>query len=429
MSQYTPLYTEAAKTAARPSSCCTTRLLYGLALGVSVVSWTTCVILLSSGKNVVDTYTFDSRLSLFISRNESDFCGNKTVLHESACPSDVLHRFTSEFERSPCTQISPLESTGTGVVEVKWGDNSFTRYPLPVDSKDSAKFWGIFLSHANSLVLLLFVFTISALFQLWRFLFLKTPDNDLLNGEMCPYDLCQYNPASENTWTQTLQFRPSHGSQFSMWLEFTFTASIQLLVISFNFQGFNVNELWFIVLIQGCLTLLGYIVEDCFDKLYMPCKHQHPRPILFGEVRHLSVYSRALCIEILAWFLHASLWTSLFSNYENVKQEIRQLKKISSHEQCRHSHDIPEVPAFVEAIIYSQFLFYTLFGLVQFLQFSGFTWYNLTASWEQAEPGYEDRWRQNNLYVWKKSALAYAVLNVVSKACLAFILVFGTVME
>ncbi len=426
---YQPIYTPDKKEPEAGKHYLTSRFLYGMALLISFVSWITCIVLLSTSDNIVENYTYDTRLALFISRNESDFCGNSSLLQESACPADILDRFTHAYSHSPCTKISPIDSHESTSVSVKWGDNHFFRYPLIVDAHKSTKFWGRFLSGANSLVLLLFVFTVSLLFQGWRYVCFKKQDNDLGDGQQCPYDFCQHNESTENTWTKTLEFRPIHGSSFSMWFEYTWTASIQLLVVAFNFQGSSVNELWFIVLIQGCLTLLGFIVENSLDSLYMPCKHQHGNALLYGDRRYFSLFWRAVCVEIVAWFLHATLWVSLFSNFDNVKSEVKNLQTIGTGSQCRHDHKIPDVPGWVQAVIYSQFVFYTSFGVVQLTQFIAFAYENWRASLDQNQPGFETRWRQKNLRVWKTSAYAYAVLNVVSKAFLAFILVAGTVMN
>ena len=330
--------------------------MYVLALLVSLISWTACVTLLAAEENVVEPFTFDTKLALFVSRNESEKClpvgaaSNGT----NQCPANVISQYAQSFSGSPCTRIAPMQSLGSSVVEIKWGEQRFTRYPVSISASDSDKFWGGFLNNANALVLLLFVFTVSALFQTWRLMYLETTDNDLSRDEPCAYHGCQYNPANHDdaTWAHLLSFRAAHGSHFSMWIEYTFTASVQLLVIAFNFQGFSVDELFFVLLIQGCLTLLGWIVENALDAMYHPCQYQHPKMLLFGQASHYSLLARAACVEILAWFLHVTLWVSMFEKYNNVKAEVKNLQKLESSPQCGHGHDIPDVPWFVDAILY-----------------------------------------------------------------------------
>ena len=432
MTDLKPLYTVNPRDTPERTCQCTPWVMYALALLVSLISWTACVTLLAAEENVVEPFTFDTKLALFVSRNESEKClpvgaaSNGT----NQCPANVISQYAQSFSGSPCTRIAPMQSLGSSVVEIKWGEQRFTRYPVSISASDSDKFWGGFLNNANALVLLLFVFTVSALFQTWRLMYLETTDNDLSRDEPCAYHGCQYNPANHDdaTWAHLLSFRAAHGSHFSMWIEYTFTASVQLLVIAFNFQGFSVDELFFVLLIQGCLTLLGWIVENALDAMYYPCQYQHPKMLLFGQASHYSLLARAACVEILAWFLHVTLWVSMFEKYNNVKAEVKNLQKLESSPQCGHGHDIPDVPWFVDAILYSQFVFYTSFGLVQLSQFAAFLYYHSVAASQQKRGNYGQQWRQDNFWVWKTSATAYAFLNVVSKACLAFILVAGAVM-
>ena len=128
-SDYQPLYTLNKKEPRALQKYLTSRFLYGLALFISFVSWITCIVLLSTSDNIVENYTYDTRIALFISRNESDFCGNSSLLQESACPSNILDRFTHQYTHSPCTKISPMNSHESTSVSVKWGDNHFSATP------------------------------------------------------------------------------------------------------------------------------------------------------------------------------------------------------------------------------------------------------------------------------------------------------------
>lgn len=407
---------------------CSGKTIYALAFLVSVISWITCIALLSTVDELVDTYTFDTKLALFVTRPSDETCSaSTTTTNASLCPLDVVRKFETDFDQSPCSSITPRQVGSP----IRWGNISFTRYPIVTASRTGATFWGRWLHAPDALVLLLIVYTISALFQAWRYFYYQPRQSMLEHGEACCYDSCQHDPLFENesSWAFALRFQPDHGAHWDRWIEYTLTASLQIVVVALNFQGSSVNELWFLGLLQGMLTLLGFIVEDALDSLYGTCQHKNPRMLLFGQARFTPIFLRAVVTEILAWFVHACLWTTLFAKFDDVRREVDGLRTQKTQTLCVHSHDIPGVPGWVQAILYSQFVFFTLFGCTQLFQFLAFANVHVYAAKRQKMDNFEKDWRKRNQKIWSASAGAYAMLNVLSKFCLALILISGAAMR
>ena len=414
--------------------CGLCRATFAVALAVSLFSLITCVVLWVTRDDLVRVYVFDTKLALFVDRAGDASCRNTTLFNTSQCPADIVATFESTFHASPCTAIQPLASAGDDV-QVKWGNMSYTRYPLVTDARQSWVFWGSWFAHMKPIVVLFFVYLFSLFFQIWRAGFFVDLDRDFDGDGLCPYgSQCQFNKNvydNSSSWAQIFLFRPAHGAHFAMWLEYTLTASLQIVIVCLNFQGFSVNELWLILALHASMTMIGYIVECNLDFLFMPCTHQHGEdPVLLGQARGKAALARALVAEVLAWIIHGTLWALIFGKYNQVKAEVDLLRAQTTDATCGHQHEIQTIPGWVEAILYSQVVFFSLFGAVQFFQIGAFLYQAWVAGDrnEKQDTDWKRKYREGNLRVWQGAALAYAVLNVGSKAALAVILIFGAAM-
>ena len=426
---YEPLRPPSKKRAAREGFCLG-RPLFAAALLVSLFSLITCIVLWATNDSLVRVYVFDTKLALFVDRNADAGCRNATHPHLSSCPAAIIDHYERALEASSCTDIHPLASSDDGV---KWGNVSYARYPLVTDGRDSLVFWGAWFANMKPIAVLFAVFFLSLCFQVWRFWCFQPAENSLEGGELCPYgNQCQFNPQVYNqmTFRQSCAFRPSHGTHFNMWLEYTLTASLQIVVVCLNFQGFSVNELWLVLALHASLTMIGYIVECNLDTLFMPCLHQHRDTMLLGQARATAALARVFVAEALAWLVHVSVWTLVFSKYNQAKAEVDLLRSQAADATCGHGQTIENIPGWVEAILYSQVVFFSLFGGVQLWQIAAFLYKTRAAAQAQArgDRGWEAAWRQGKLRVWQAAAAAYAVLNVVSKMFLAVILIFAAAM-
>lgn len=418
----------------KADSFCLNRRLFLVALLISTFSLISCGVIWATNGDLVSVYVFDTKLALFVERGSTPACANTTNPLQTKCPSEITKNFEKTLSTTPCSDIVPISSQGDNV-NVKWGNMSYARYPIATSPEHSRVFWGPWFATMKPIVVLFCVYLISFCFQFWRWYCFEACDNELEEDEPCCYDSCQFNSSkysNGNTPPSVFCFRAAHGSHFDTWVEYTMTASLQLLVICLNFQGFSVNELWLIFALHACLTMIGYIVEDSLDKLFMPCKHQHTATILYGETRARTMLGKALTAEMFAWIIHGTLWALIFAKYNDVKAEIASLQKQKYDPICAHQHNISSVPTWVEAILYSQVVFFSLFGGVQFAQILAFLQCNRTAATNQLTPlmklEWKKKWRKDNLRIWQASASAYAFLNVVSKACLAIILISAATM-
>lgn len=430
-SLYQPLDQPNNKNTGQPR-CGLCRATFAVALAVSLFSLIACVVLWVTRDDLVRVYVFDTKLALFVDRAGDATCRNTTLFNTSQCPADIVATFESTFHTSPCTAIQPLASAGDDV-QVKWGNMSYARYPVVTDARQSWVFWGSWFAHMKPIAALFSVYLVSLFFQIWRAGFFVDLDRDYSGAAECPYgSQCQFDKSvydnSDWSWTRLFLFRPAHGAHFAMWLEYTLTASLQIVVVCLNFQGFSVNELWLILALHASMTMIGYIVECNLDFLFMPCKHQHGKdPVLLRQPRGAAALARVFVAEVFAWIIHGTLWALIFGKYNQVKAEVDLLRAQASDATCGHAHDIQTIPGWVEAILYSQVVFFSLFGAVQFFQIGAFLYHALVVPMGSNEKS-KQKYREGNLRVWQGTALAYAALNVGSKAALAVILIFGAAM-
>jgi hypothetical protein len=164
-------------------------------------------------------------------------------------------------------------------------------------------------------------------------------------------------------------YKPWLGPDFSRWLEYLFTSPFQVFVVATAFGFANRDTVLGLCGMQAALVLFGYDIEQQIKKIY-----NRPDIDVSGDNRYQSVTKRRFhnllwdygirdirgwVYLFVAWLLHLLIWSSIFMRYMDQQRHGKECGTNSSAE-------IPDVVTFFMA---TQFLSFTLFGLLNSWQF------------------------------------------------------------
>ena len=189
-------------------------------------------------------------------------------------------------------------------------------------------------------------------------------------------------------------------ADFSRWVEYALTSSVQILFFALLMQNTSVNQGVLMLWAQLLLCLLGYSVErelEDLARIYVCEDAEKPRKILGPTLR-------LIFLHVSPWLVHYTLWSIILDDFWRYE---------SDAQDCIVGLD--GAPDAVQTIIYSQSIFFTLFGLVQLVHCIGFG-HTLKL---YSMPVLQDAINSWNRWIdW-----CYMVLNVCSKFFIAVILV------
>lgn len=189
-------------------------------------------------------------------------------------------------------------------------------------------------------------------------------------------------------------------ADFSRWVEYALTSSVQILFFALLMQNTSVNQGVLMLWAQLLLCLLGYSVErelEDLARIYVCEDPKKPRkpwgPIL-----------RLIFLHVSPWLVHYTLWSIIIDDFWRYEWDAQ---------DCIVGLD--GAPDAVQTIIYSQGVFFTSFGVWQLVHCIGF---GLTLRSYSASvlPVAIESW--NRWIDW-----GYMILNVFSKFFIAVILV------
>jgi len=164
-------------------------------------------------------------------------------------------------------------------------------------------------------------------------------------------------------------------NNFIRWIEYSITATIMINVVARSAGVSNEDTLLLTNLATAAVMLQGQTIELALKEKPSSTKLQQ-----------LIIYN------LVGWGLMLGVFGIIISRFQ---QTITEIKKAT----CAN------IPNFVKYVIYSQFLFYNLFGVWQLYQI--FSVYN--------DPNYD----------YTKFEIGYTVLSLLSKTILGSILGFG----
>lgn len=189
-------------------------------------------------------------------------------------------------------------------------------------------------------------------------------------------------------------------ADFSRWVEYALTSSVQILFFALLMQNTSVNQGVLMLWAQLLLCLLGYSVErelEDLARIYVCEDAETPRKP-WGPIRRL------IFLHVSPWVVHYTLWSIIIDDFWRYEWDAQ---------DCIVGLD--GAPDAVQTIIYSQAIFFTSFGAAQLVHCIGFglILWRCSAS---VLPVAINSW---NL----KIDSCYMILNVCSKFFIAVILV------
>jgi len=216
-------------------------------------------------------------------------------------------------------------------------------------------------------------------------------------------------------------FNPTEGPDYGRWLEYLVTSPLQVVLVAIAFGFSDRDQLLSWAGVQAALVILGYSIEKQIKKVYI---RKIVKPKLYKQDKQdlKKFYNIFVNFEIrdvrlfvylaLTWFLHFSIWGIPIINSVGIGS--RYALQEDHNENCERDTEF-KIPDFVLGLYWSQFICFTLFGVVATLQvFQAFNEpLNTTETTKHGVktcPAYRQRWG------WY--SLAYAVLSVTCKTLL-----------
>lgn len=436
-------------------------LLRAICVNISFVALILIFVLIYRNPNIGDWLSIhDTRVLTYHRGCNATDSGAKSCALASAVDTYV-QSITSGVE---CTADSNFYADPRSKEGLVWRETEpLFRYVFVNRPTFSLRFWGNIFSQFNLATALVYVYVVSLCFQLYTFYFefrrkpayrvvgvlsgklsqlgtdmdkmaergrllddvqgasvfdnvspmqTKTPKSDIFaSGDSSQPPELTASDSLESTVCNVSPWDPgfADGASFIRWVEYGLTSSVQIVVFSLMMQNTSINEASMMLLLQLVLCLLGYIVEYEIDGIYGTCRQDRRFMSETKTEKKIRTF-RLFFVHVTAWVVHIVLWTMIFENFNRFDSDAK---------KCVHEY--PGAPVFVRTLIYSQGVFFSSFGIVQFLQvFVLVIWFQWVRQTSNAV-SYTDeteRWQRITAY-------GYAILNVVSKFFIAIILLGG----
>ena len=207
------------------------------------------------------------------------------------------------------------------------------------------------------------------------------------------------------TENRTGWYKPWLGPEFSRWLEYLCTSPLQIFIVSSAFGFTSIDTVLAQCGMQAALVLLGYDIEQQVKKIYNRKKsfderdakdklaHLMQDPHALRRFHHLFKNMRLWVYVGVSWALHAFIWISIFQRFRLQDRHQR---------ECALKNEKFRMPIAVELLLYSQFIAFTLFGVV--------------STWQVYWAIPMDREHQKR--EWYKVSNLYSLLSVTAKTFL-----------
>ena len=190
------------------------------------------------------------------------------------------------------------------------------------------------------------------------------------------------------------------GPEFSRWLEYAFTSPLQVLLVALAFNIKNIDVLLGYFGMQLALVIMGYNIEEHIERVYTK------DPSLFSNFSQVFKTwgvsdIRGFVYLLVCWTLHLliwgipGLWHSDFIRW-GISGDYAYAHKYQK--ACFHDEEF-QMPGAIDVIFWSQYIIFTVFGVVCSVQFV----------FAYSEP-LVSRWREVS---W-----SYAILSVSAKTIL-----------
>ena len=165
----------------------------------------------------------------------------------------------------------------------------------------------------------------------------------------------------------------SRGPEFSRWLEYAFTSPLQILLVALSFRITNIDIILGYFGMQLALVIMGYHIEKQIKKKYKRSIENIQKPQRFYSFLHMFGIAdiRGPVYLLVSWTLHLliwgvpGLWHSDFIRW-GISGDYAFVHKYQK--TCFQDDDF-QMPAAVDVIFWSQFILFTIFGVVCSIQF------------------------------------------------------------
>ena len=249
-------------------------------------------------------------------------------------------------------------------IQRTWGNVTYTGTYVPYRS-----------SCFEPYILLSIVFSISFIFQLQRTVCFSR------DGE-----------TTNNFHRNIGLYVPSDGPQIVRWMEYALTSPLEIILIASSF--FIADYVVFLLLacLQGALILLGYLIEILMQVITQDNHDDNKKSLLRKIVWY--IFASALVF-------HGIIWWSIIDRYNREFDGYQDCTNQTTSERTR------DIRFIVGIIVWSQFVLFSGFGLVQFRQL-----YKFTTMQKQDTNTISEEWRF--------STFLYSIFSVGSKSVLGF---------
>jgi len=206
-------------------------------------------------------------------------------------------------------------------------------------------------------------------------------------------------------------YKPWRGPEISRWLEYMFTSPLQIFVVSTAFGFSNRETVLAHCVMQAALVLLGYDIEQYIKKKYK----QHvddeattdEHAAIYAPLRPLRMHNilwrfgvddiRGGVYMMLAWVMHFTIWFSIINRFW-----LQESHGQDCEAKAGTANSVPKIPDTVTNIMWSQFLLFTVFGILN------------TTQYVFASP----RSVEHQKIAWYWYSIAYQLLSALAKTAL-----------
>jgi len=174
-------------------------------------------------------------------------------------------------------------------------------------------------------------------------------------------------------YRKTGLYKPWKGPEFSRWLEYLFTSPCQAVLVSIAFGMGTIDILIGHFGMQAAMVLFGYDIEQQVKKQF---KYQikTSRKEVWEEndarvrMHHYPVRNvRLLVYLVVAWLLHLLIWGLPASTAWGIGGQYYRTRELEDKVKTA-ADDVASMPWYIELIFWSQYISFTVFGIVCTMQ-------------------------------------------------------------
>lgn len=288
-----------------------------------------------------------------------------TVNNNLSASTSQMKTTVNEF----CNQSTTVT---IGTITRVWNDITYEGFHIQQPASSYFSTYGI--SHwmppgYHPWLILMVIFVVSALFQLFRWSHNNLRNNTRRFGFpeiLIKYIFFQGTPCKRSALYT--QYRPD----FWRWVEYALTSPFQILLIANSVMITDRAKLLGLMAAQAALVLLGFVNEMFTDKVFKKMvktwKQLQSEQVDIDDVWPLNAGNLFLKLRItliISWFVFVCIWWAILSSFERQERNTY---------TCNYPQRMPQAIWF---IVGTQLGFFSLFGIVQTVQYFQLTYFDM----------------------------------------------------